>query len=440
MKKRFIIIIGLAALAALGVFLLLPVVLRALPSRYVAIMPAPIQALGVREHVEQLPTARATVALAAFVLPEATATPVEIPPSLTPVPTSPAADEPPPTATASPTPPPPTATPFPIETAVRLNGIQHQYQAWNNCGPATIAMGLSYFQINLLQHESAAWLKPNPEDRNVSPSEMVAYVQETTDLEGIERANGSTDQIRQLLTQGIPVIIETGIDPPGEYAWMGWYGHYLLVVAYDDENGAFWVYDSWLGDGVSAEQDRVVTGTGRPIPYKKFDRYWRQFNRHYITLFEPEKRPVVEGIIGDQLDDQRMWEEALAVNQAELREEPEDAFLWFNLGSTYNALGDFEMAAKAFDNARSLGLPWRMLWYQFGPYEAYYQVGRYQDVIELADVTLHQRPYFEESYYYRGLAYQGLGQEKNAELDFKRAAAFNPRYQPAQAALVEIGN
>jgi tetratricopeptide (TPR) repeat protein len=80
-----------------------------------------------------------------------------------------------------------------------------------------------------------------------------------------------------------------------------------------------------------------------------------------------------------------------------------------------------------------------MLWYQFGPYEAYYQVGRYDDVILLADVTLMDRPYFEESYYYRGLAKAALGEISQATSDLERAVKRNPNYAPAVEALAQLG-
>jgi tetratricopeptide (TPR) repeat protein len=128
--------------------------------------------------------------------------------------------------------------------------------------------------------------------------------------------------------------------------------------------------------------------------------------------------------------------------QAELAGEPENAFLWFNLGTVYNALREYERAATAFDKARAIGLPWRMLWYQFGPYEAYYQTGRYEDVILLADVTLQDRPYFEESYYYKGLAQIELGEVEAARKNLERAVNFNPNFQPAAEALeaLELAN
>ena len=50
-----------------------------------------------------------------------------------------------------------------------LDGITHIYQGWNNCGPATLTMGLSYFGHEADQYPAAQWLKPNSEDKNVSP-------------------------------------------------------------------------------------------------------------------------------------------------------------------------------------------------------------------------------------------------------------------------------
>ena len=74
----------------------------------------------------------------------------------------------------------------------------------------------------------------------------------------------------------------------------------------------------------------------------------------------------------------------------ELMENRNLYFAWFNKGSNHNVLGEYTEAAFAYDFAftlyRELPValrPWRMMWYQSGPYEAYYQTGRYEDVIGL---------------------------------------------------------
>jgi tetratricopeptide (TPR) repeat protein len=80
-----------------------------------------------------------------------------------------------------------------------------------------------------------------------------------------------------------------------------------------------------------------------------------------------------------------------------------------------------------------------MLWYQFGPYEAYYQVGRYDDVILLADTALQDRPYLEEAFYYKALALQAQGDTAGALENFRQAADFNPNFLAARDALAALG-
>jgi len=297
-------------------------------------------------------------------------------------------------------------------------------------------MALSYFNLFLTQEQTANALKPNPEDRNVSPSEMAAFVNEQTDLSALVRVNGNLETLRRLVAGGFPVIVELGLDPPGEYRWMGWYGHYLLIVAYDDASQEVWVYDSWFG--TSEVPGENVNEDGRQLSYDELENYWRQFNSTYIALYRPEEAAEVAEIIGPDMNDTAMWQEALTAAQAQAAAHPEDAYLWFNLGTIYSAHGEYQKAAIAYDQARATGLPWRMLWYQFGPYEAYYQVGRYEDVIMLADITLKDRPYFEESYYFKGLALSALGDEEQARDNLAKAVRFNPNFTPALEALDDL--
>ena len=453
MRRRRLLILAFALVLALLIWQS-PALLKAVPSRYVAAyLPEALQALAERDHVEMLPTVDLAVDTAALLgrsgrpteriasapttidsAPTAAVTAAEL--SQSPPATSiPLSTTPQPSPTAQPT-PTPTNTPIPFPAAARLGTLAHHFQGWNNCGPATMAMALSYFDLDLSQEQTAAVLKPDPEDRNVSPYEMADYVNNETDLAALSRTNGDLELLRRLISQGFPVIVELGLDPPGEYRWMGWYGHYLLIVAYDDQSEQVWAYDSWFG--TSEVPGENADSEGREIHYEDLDTYWRQFGRKYIVLFDPVDRTIVTEIIGRAMDDEAMWRSALARTQDEIARDDDNAFLWFNLGTAYNALGDHEMAAAAFDQARAIGLPWRMLWYQFGPYEAYYEVGRFEDVILLADVTLQDRPYFEESYYYRALAKTALGELEQAKADMERAVKRNPNFDPAVEALEQF--
>ncbi len=445
MVRKRLFILAFLLLVVVAAILAMPMALRAIPPRYAArFLPKPLLALTVPEQESPILPTVAKPADASFLLePKVTAMVVAVlPPTFTPPPTA-VSDEIVVEATAVPTIPPtqipvPTPTLIPFPPAARIQNVRHEFQEWNNCGPATLAMTLSVFDLNLTQKDTAPILKPNPEDRNVSPHEMAAFVNERTDFQALFRVDGQADTVKRLVSNGIPVILEIGIEPPGEFRWMGWYGHYMLVVAYDDAQEQFWIYDSWLG---TSEVPLANAGPdGRILTYETLARDWPHFNRNYIAVYRPEQAQLVADIIGPDMDDAVMWANALETSRQNAAADPENAFYWFNLGTAYNALGDYESAAAAFDQARAIGLPWRMLWYQFGPYEAYYQAGRYEDVILLADTTLKDRPYFEESFYYKGLAQAALGDAKAARKSLEKAADLNPNFAPAARALAQMEN
>ena len=127
-------------------------------------------------------------------------------------------------------------------------------------------------------------------------------------------------------------------------------------------------------------------------------------------------------------------------------------FAWFNVGTSQVALYNYADAASAYDMAFQLyaGLggddsvrPYRMMWYQTGPYWAYFYSGRYQDVTQLANTTLD--PTFlgvntlEESLYWRGMAEYALGNYDAAYSDMRSAVYFNKNMQAALAKLDEWG-
>ncbi len=230
MLRRYLVnrrtLIFLFVLGILVFLWQLPVIVKALPSRYAAAyLPESMQELAVRDHVEILPTAeisidpqelidsaepsskdgQSLIEISSTDLSSAgsQANPVigsEITQAAQESPGTGSSNEPvPPISTSIPATPDPSITPTPIPPplplSARLGNVRHQFQTWNNCGPATLAMGLSYFDLNLRQEQTAAVLKPNPEDRNVSPDEMVNYVNNNSDLRAISRVNGDLNTI-----------------------------------------------------------------------------------------------------------------------------------------------------------------------------------------------------------------------------------------------------
>jgi hypothetical protein len=141
-------------------------------------------------------------------------------PSLTPTPG--------PTATPVPS-ATPTQPPTPIPEKVVLQGIPHEYEKMNNCGPATLSMNLAYWGWEGDQLVTRAYLRPNTavDDKNVMPAELANYVNTQTGLKALVRVGGDIDLLKRLIAAGFPVIVEKGFQP-GKEAWMG---HYALVSA-----------------------------------------------------------------------------------------------------------------------------------------------------------------------------------------------------------------
>lgn len=310
-----------------------------------------------------------------------------------------------------------------IPVSARMYGFRHEQQKWNNCGPATITMALSYFGWQNDQTFAGDLLKPNREDKNVSPQELANFVEEQTALNALVRMGGDVDLLKALVANNFPVIIETG----AYFEAYDWIGHYRALVAYDDTQNSFFFYDSFLGTG-EFEQGVVVS-------YDETDTLWQAFNRTFIVVYLPEEEGRLLSILGSRADEADAAQHAFEVAQAEARTNPQNGFAWFNMGTSLTALQRYEEAATAFDQARRLGLPWRMLWYQFAPFEAYYQSGRYDDVLSMIQINLNNAEELEEMYYWRGRVLMAQNQREQAATAFRQALSYNPTFTAAREAL-----
>jgi tetratricopeptide (TPR) repeat protein len=336
-----------------------------------------------------------------------------------------------PTATTTPAPTPtPTSTRLP--TAAQIDGLENVPQKFNNCGPSNLSIALSFFGYEAHQLDIAAILRPNYDDRNVSPGELIRYVNERTPLRASVYSGGDLNTLKRLIAAGIPVTIEKGLIPNERDGWMG---HYLTLFAYDDAVQEFYSMDTYLGPW---------DGSGRAESYETVQRYWGHFNYTFFVVFTGEMQARVEEALGPTLlDPMAMWQAAGLKANVEIQSEDENAFAWFNLGTSLTQLGQltgqqvyFNNAVVAYDRAREIGLPPRMLWYQFEPYIAYLEAGRIDDVLDLTSATMIGGGWdVEETHLYRGHALRAKGDEAGARAAYRQALQINPNFQAAQEAL-----
>lgn len=355
----------------------------------------------------------------------------------TPAPThTPTQTQPGPTATPTQT-PLPTATPTPLPASVRLTGFkyQHQHGLWNYCGPSTLATTLSYWGWTVDRLEVGEYIRGSrsrSDDKNTMPYEMQNYTEEQAGLRMLIRYGGNLELLKSLIAAGFPPIVEKDDVIDG----VGWLGHYLLLAGYDDAKEEFISMDTYHGEGMR-------------YSYEEMEASWRGFNYIFLVAYSPGEETALLNVLGDFADETWATNHALEIaNDETLTQDGlAEFYAWFNRGTNLNALLDYTGAAAAFDQAFSLyaeltpsNRPWRIMWYQTGPYWAYYYTGRYYDVITLADQTLDNMndPILEETFYWRGLAKQALGDIPGAIEDLQKSLELNPNFGPGFSALQQI--
>ncbi|PKN99237.1 MAG: hypothetical protein CVU42_08260 [Chloroflexi bacterium HGW-Chloroflexi-4] len=326
--------------------------------------------------------------------------------------------------------PPQTKLELPISIVLPAPAFnpQQDYQDWNNCGPATLALGLRYWGWQGDQFTISDLIRPKRSDKNVNIEELAGYVNQSTDeLQAEVRMGGNVAALEGLIAAGYPVIIEEAFTVE-KSAWPGddlWAGHYILLTGYDRQSQLFTAQDSYHGPD-------------RQLAYSDVATAWQAFNHVYLVIFPTGDQPKIQQLLGTDwpLADNLM--QTAAALQRLVISEQTNAFAWFNLGSSLTALEEYASAVQAFDKARALGLPARMLRYQFGPLVAAYHTGNQKDLNQLADYALQITPDSEEALLWKGWAYELAGDHLSAISLFNKALEANPGYQEAQKALTSV--
>jgi hypothetical protein len=344
----------------------------------------------------------------------------------------------------------PTITTTPLPATVMLNGIkyEHQHGRLNYCGPANFSMALTFWGWNGNRDVIGKAVKPSDKDKNVMPYELQDYITDNVPgMTSVIRYGGDVEMLKRLVSAGFPVVVEKGIyevDINGKYSWMG---HYAFVTGYDDTTQEIIYQDTYQ------PEPEKNPGPNRHIAYSKFIDGWRAFDYIFVVVYPTTKENDVMTLLGPLADDEQAARHALAVatTESQTLTDLDRFFAWFNAGTSHVALFEYADAAVAYDYAFNLYAeldpndsirPYRMMWYQTGPYKAYYYSSRFADVINLADTTLHDtiaEPVLEESLYWRGRAYYMAGKTDPAVKDYRAALKVHPNWAPATQALQDLG-
>ena len=352
----------------------------------------------------------------------------------------------------------PTATSTPLPEAVNLEGVVYvdQHERWNYCGPANLTMALNFWGWKGNRDDVAKIVKPgsgdtkvnfidrSKDDKNVMPYELVDFVNENTEYRALMRHGGDENLVKRLLAAGFPVVVEKGYyehDTTGKISWLG---HYLFTTGYDDARGGFIVQDAYTKPGKNLLSD-----------YATYLEGWRAFNYQFIVVYPAEREAEVLTLLGPWVDENWAAQHALELAEKDIQSINDNNlfFAWFNKGTSHVLLKQYVDAAAAYDQAFSTYANWdekeqerpyRIMWYQTGPYFAYFYSARYADVISLADTTLFDPANkkgrtLEESLLWRGRAYYMSGNTQAAIDDYRAALRIHVNWPPAVQALQDLG-
>jgi len=328
----------------------------------------------------------------------------------------------------------PTATPSlpPIPSSkVLSNGGYHIFQTFNNCGPAALSMTLRFYGINATQNELGNALRPyqvaggNNDDKSVTLEELAEKSKEYG-FTPYHRPMGNPEIVKQFIANDIPVIARTWTKPDEDI------GHYRIIKGYDETAGTFLQDDSL--------QNKNLTYT-----YADFNEIWKKFNYEYLVIVPKDKLEIAEQILGENTNAQTAWQSAVANSKSELSNNPndlpagrQDIYARFNLSVAYFNTVQYQSAVEEFEKIENQ-LPFRTLWYQIEPIEAYYELGNYDRVFQITDKVLNNyNRAFSELYVLRGRIYQKQGNIEAAHSEFEKAVLYNSNLKEASDLLNSI--
>lgn len=311
-------------------------------------------------------------------------------------------------------------TPTSIPEKKVLDTDYHIFQSFNNCGPASLSMALSHYGIEQSQEVLGQELRPwqNPDgihdDKSVTLAELAEKAKDY-ELIPYHRPNGNIEMMQEFIAAGIPVITRTWLEPNEDI------GHYRVVKGYESGAKTILQDDSF--------QNKNLTYT-----YDEFNELWEKFNYEYLVLVPKEKQQLAESILGKNVDKRFAWEQAKLNSVRMLEENPENIYQRFNLSVANYYLGDFQKSVEEYEKVETQ-LPFRTLWYQIEPIQAYYELGNYNRVFAISDSILNnQNSAYSELYLIRGNIYKKQENLEAARAEYEKAVYYNSNLTAAKDA------
>jgi hypothetical protein len=243
-------------------------------------------------------------------------------------------------------------TPTALPARAEASGVPFFPQEKYYCGPAALAMVLSWSGLPVTQEQIAAQVY-TPGREGTLQSDMVAAARRNGRLAvPISRLFDLTAE----LAAGHPVVVFQNLG-------LGWFPvwHYAVAVGYDLSSG-----DLILHSGLEAR---------RVVPLGTFERTWARGDHWALVVLPPDRLPVSADEVAvlraaTGLEQAGRTAEAAVAYAAIAERWPDSLEAWIGLGNAAYAAGDLEEAENAFRTATArhpdAGAAWNNLAHVLG--------------------------------------------------------------------------
>lgn len=320
----------------------------------------------------------------------------------------------------------PTPTPFPpsLPTDYVIPQQFHTFQTFNNCGPASLSMLLSYQGRSVGQKELGDLLRPRQhpqgieDDKSVTIPELAAEAARRG-LVAFHRPGGSIQLVKALIANDTPVLVRTWLNATDDI------GHYRILRGYDDSTQEL-------------IQDDSLQGQGLRYSYADFETLWLPFQFELLVISTQEHSSKLEHLLGDLSDVNKAWEIFSNQSIKKAIADPANRYHLFNQSIAAFHLGEYSRSVQLYEQVAAQ-MPDRMLWYQIQPIEAYLETGDFEKVFAITDSILTgPNKAFSELYLLRGEVYERMGNPQAALREYELAQLYNKNLQAAQDKVREL--
>lgn len=162
------------------------------------------------------------------------------------------------------------------QPALALQHLPVVYQGWNDCGPASIAMVLAYYDFTVPVQTISRATKPSP--GSYMQVEAIERFVGRYGLRAVQIRGSQIPLLKNLIALGVPSIVLQYAQEVGKVP------HFRVIRGFDDRLSRLYLADPLIGYAY--------------ISYQDFDTLWNTQGRISVAVYPPAMHAQVMRALG----------------------------------------------------------------------------------------------------------------------------------------------